>query len=307
MKAVRIGSRASRLALFQAEQVASLLKAKFQLETHIVPIVTTGDKLYNKALYDIGGKGLFLKEIEEALQNNVIDIAVHSLKDMPGALGDGLMLAGVLERKDPRDALISKDYYTLDTLPINARVGTSSSRRRVQLLRIRPDLQILPCRGNVETRIAKMRNGEFDAIILAYAGLLRLNLADLACAIDTGQLTPAPGQGVIALEVHKDNQFALDLCSAINHQPTWQIIQGERGFVEALNSSCKTPLAAFSELDQSSGNVKLQYMLSDFEGNFFLFKMMVCPLAESYEYAIGVAQEFTILMDEATKALNGLA
>jgi porphobilinogen deaminase len=111
---------------------------------------------------------------------------------------------------------------------------------------------------------------------------------------------------VIALEVHKDNQFALDLCGSINHQPTWKIIQGERGFVEALNSSCKTPLAAFSELNKSSGKVKLQYMLSDFEGNFFLFKMMVCPLEESYQCAIRVAREFTILMDEATQALHGL-
>lgn len=247
---IRIGTRKSVLALAQAELVRARLHLAFpMLEIELVPIITSGDKNTDKILADIGGKGLFTLELEEQLKDGRIDIAVHSLKDMETFLTPGLMIAATLERADPRDVLVSRSGKKLHELPAGAQIGTSSPRRAAQILIERPDLEIIPFRGNVITRLAKLKDGEAEATLLALAGLARLNKADEATEIlDTARFTPASGQGTIAIECAENNEEMLVALAQIDHLPTHTISLAERAVLAGLGGSCRTPIAAYGNI-----------------------------------------------------------
>ena len=244
-----------------------LIKKQFpKIECEIVPIITTGDKITDKNLYDIGGKALFLKELEEQLLDNKIDLAVHSLKDVPGILPAGLSLAATFEREDPRDCFVSFKYKSIEDLPIGAVVGSSSVRRKVILQQQRPDLKIVQFRGNINTRLQKLQNEEVDATILACAGLIRAELfnPEYCYPLEIDQMLPAAGQGIIALEIRKDDNKMQDFCNQINHLPTWHLAAAERGLLSYLDASCRTPLSAYAVFN--GDRIEAHYMMSDIEG-----------------------------------------
>jgi hydroxymethylbilane synthase len=242
-----IGTRGSPLALAQAEQVRARLAAAHGLSAEAVTlevIRTTGDAIRDRPLADAGGKGLFTKEIEEALIARTIHLAVHSAKDMPTILPPGLRIAGVLEREDPRDVFISAKAKALESLPHGARVGTASLRRQALVKRLRGDLDVVPMRGNVETRLRKLAAGEVDAIVLALAGLKRLGLAQAATTVlEVDEFLPAVGQGIIAIEARGGDERALGLVRAVNHDETAAALTAERAFLAVLEGSCRTPIA----------------------------------------------------------------
>jgi hydroxymethylbilane synthase len=245
---LRIGSRGSALALWQAEHVKARLEALGH-EVDIAVITTTGDRVQDRRLQSVGGKGAFLKEIEEALQADAVDLAVHSLKDVPTSLPDGLHLVAILERADPRDVLLSGGA-TLDALPPGARVGTTSLRRRAQLRARRPDLDVQDLRGNVDTRIRRLREGACDAILLARAGLVRLGRAHEATEVlDPDVILPAPGQGAVAVECRADDARTSAAVAVLDHAPTARAVTAERTFLAALHGGCNVPLGAYAEPD----------------------------------------------------------
>jgi len=246
VSALRIGTRGSALALWQAEHVKALLLAR-GLVAQLEVITTTGDRLLDRRLEAVGGKGAFLKEIEEALLARSVDLAVHSLKDVPTVLPEGLRLCAYLERADPRDGLVARAAGSLADLPAGARVGTTSLRRRAQLGAARPDLVLADLRGNVDTRLRKLRDGEFDAIVLAMAGVTRLGrAAEVTQALPAEEFLPAPGQGAIALECRVDDEAVLAALTLLNHRPTELAVTAERAFLAALGGGCNVPLGAFA-------------------------------------------------------------
>jgi len=248
-----IGSRGSKLALWQAEQARARLQAlNPQLDVHIEIIKTTGD-VKNDPLSVIGGKGVFTKELEDALLDGRIDLAVHSLKDLPTILPDGLSISAICEREDPRDALVlraeSKNGSLLH-LPHGAVVGTSSQRRLAQLKALRSDVVVRDLRGNVDTRIRKLDEGQYDAVILASAGLVRLGLQErISARIEINEMLPAVGQGAIAIETNSDNEFAVQITSRLDHLETRLACLAERAFLRGLGGGCQFPIAAHSILD----------------------------------------------------------
>jgi hydroxymethylbilane synthase len=248
---LRIATRKSQLALWQAEHVATLLRrAHAGLEVELVPMVTQGDRIQDRSLAAIGGKGLFIKELEVALEERRADIAVHSMKDLPGDLPAGLTIAAVLERADPRDALLSKVAARLHDLPHGARLGTSSLRRQAQLMAARPDLRIEPLRGNVDTRLRRLDAGEMDAIVLACAGLIRLGLESrISARLDPAISLPAVAQGVIGIECRGADARTLALVSVLNHRDTRIAMDAERAFAHRLGGSCQSPIAAHARLE----------------------------------------------------------
>jgi hydroxymethylbilane synthase len=248
---LRIATRKSQLALWQAGHVATLLReAHAGLEIELVPIVTQGDRIQDRSLAAIGGKGLFIKELEVALEEQRADIAVHSMKDLPGDLPDGLAIAAVLVRADARDALVAPSVARLEDLPRGARVGTSSLRRQAQLLAARPDLKIEAMRGNVDTRLRRLDAGDMDAIVLACAGLIRLGLESrIGARLDLQISLPAVAQGVIGIECRCTDSRTLRLVSVLNHQATRIAMDAERAFAHRLGGSCQSPIAAHAELD----------------------------------------------------------
>jgi hydroxymethylbilane synthase len=250
-KQLRIATRRSRLALWQAEHVAALLRAAHPgLDVALVPMVTEGDRILDRALAEVGGKGLFIKELEVAMFEDRADLAVHSMKDVPAELPDGMALAAVLERADPRDAFVSGRYAGLADLPRGARVGTASLRRQCQLRHARPDLEIVQLRGNVDTRLRKLDEGQYDAIILAAAGLKRLGLdARIASLVPTEASLPAVGQGVIGIECRTGDERTRALLAPLEHAPTRTCLDAERAFAARLQGSCQSPVAGFAELD----------------------------------------------------------
>jgi hydroxymethylbilane synthase len=244
---IRIGTRGSALALWQAEHVRARLVENGH-EVEIRTITTTGDRVLDRPLEAVGGKGLFLKEIEEAMLDRQVDLAVHSLKDVPTKLPDGLRLAAILERADPRDALLTGGP-TLRELPPGATVGTTSLRRRAQLLALRPDLAVADLRGNVDTRIKRLREGRFDAIVLALAGLARLGReAEATERLDARTFVPAPGQGAIALECRTRDEAVAAAASALHHDETARAVTSERAFLARLGGDCNVPLGAHAEV-----------------------------------------------------------
>lgn len=252
---VRVGTRGSRLALAQAESVAGGLRAR-GAEVELVPIRTSGDQLAQVALADFGGKALFVKEIEEALLAGRVDVAVHSLKDMPAALPAGLCLAAFPPREDPTDVLVTREVGGLAALPAGARVGTSSLRRRVLLHRLRPDLRDEPIRGNVDTRLSRLAEGRYDALVMASAGLRRLGLAPVgAVALPPDEFLPAAGQGILGVEVREGAGPLLELLATLDHTETRIQAEAERAFLFRLGAGCHTPVAGFARQDGSALSV----------------------------------------------------
>jgi len=240
-----IATRESRLALWQAEHVRDRLHSQFGLSVDLLGMTTLGDQILDRALSKIGGKGLFVKELETALEDGRAHLAVHSLKDVPMDLPAGFSLAAIWEREDPRDAFVSNRYAGLADLPQGAVVGTSSLRRLTQLLSVRPDLQIEPLRGNLDTRLRKLDEGGFDAIVLAAAGLMRLGLeARIRSRFEPAQMIPAAGQGALGIEVREDAAVLRDLLRQTIHIPTFLATHAERAVSRALGGSCSMPLAA---------------------------------------------------------------
>jgi hydroxymethylbilane synthase len=248
-----IATRESRLALWQAEHVRDLLAARFGLEVKLLGMTTRGDQILDRTLSKVGGKGLFVKELETALAQGHADVAVHSLKDVPMDLPPAFALAAVLEREDPRDALVSPHHASLADLPQGARVGTSSLRRVSQLAAQRPDLRIEPLRGNLDTRLRKLDEGQYDAIVLAAAGLVRLGLAErIRTRFEPTQMLPAAGQGALAIEVRADDESLREALAMLTHQPTWLAVHAERAVSRGLGGSCSMPLAAHASWQGSS-------------------------------------------------------
>lgn len=250
---LRIATRKSQLALWQAEHVAALLRrAHAGLRVELMPMSTKGDRILDRSLAAIGGKGLFIKELEIALEEGHADIAVHSMKDVPGELPRGFSIGAVLERADPRDALVASTAERLQDLPQGARVGTSSLRRQAQLLAMRPDLRIEALRGNVNTRIGRLDSGELDAIILACAGLIRMGWESrITGRLAPSAFVPAVGQGVIGIECRSDDAHTCSLLEVLNDAPTRTVLDAERAFSGRLGGSCQSPIAAYATLDGS--------------------------------------------------------
>ena len=247
LKKVVIATRESRLALWQAEHVKALLESSLGWQVELLGMTTLGDQILDRSLSKIGGKGLFVKELEVALAEGRADIAVHSLKDVPMDLPDGFALACVLEREDPHDALVSNKFAALADLPQGAVVGTSSLRRLVLLKALRPDLKIEPLRGNLDTRLRKLDEGQYDAIVLAAAGLKRLGLASrIRSSFASTDMLPAAGQGALGIEVCSDRSDLLEALATLAHMPTWLAVTAERTVSRAMGGSCSMPLAAFT-------------------------------------------------------------
>ncbi|PKH19601.1 hydroxymethylbilane synthase [Enterobacterales bacterium CwR94] len=248
---LRIATRQSPLALWQAQYVQTRLQAAHPgLQVELVPMVTKGDIILDTPLAKVGGKGLFVKELETAMLENRADIAVHSMKDVPIAFPEGLGLVTICEREDPRDAFVSNHYDSLDALPQGAIVGTSSLRRQCQLSKHRPDLQIRSLRGNVGTRLSKLDNGDYDAIILAAAGLIRLNLqARIRYALPTTISLPAVGQGAVGIECRLNDESTLSLLQALNHDDTAVRVTAERAMNTRLDGGCQVPIGSYAELE----------------------------------------------------------
>src|SRR5437016_6540762 len=254
---LRIGSRGSQLALWQANHVSALLRARGH-EVEIEIIHTTGDKITDVALAKVGTKGMFTKEIEEALAAGRVDLAVHSLKDLPTELSEGFEIAAITERQDPRDAFCSRHYSTIEDLPQGARVGTSSLRRQAQLKAIRPDLEIHPLRGNVDTRLRKLEQGEYAAILLALAGLKRLGKMELVQQIIPAEIMcPAAGQGALAIEIRRGDDATRQQVAFLDDANARATTTCERALLESMGGGCQVPIGAFAQVREVNGTIKL--------------------------------------------------
>ncbi|MCU7934419.1 MAG: hydroxymethylbilane synthase [Candidatus Thiodiazotropha sp. (ex Dulcina madagascariensis)] len=264
---IRIATRKSPLAMWQAEHVAAeLKKAHPNLQVELLGMSTQGDKILDTPLAKIGGKGLFIKELEQGLMSGQADIAVHSMKDVPVELPDGLHLPVIMQREDPRDAFVSNAYQRIDALPQGACVGTSSLRRQSQLAETRPDLVIKSLRGNVNTRLRKLDEGEYDAIILAAAGLKRLGFeARITALIGPEQSLPAIGQGAVGIECRVEDPRVNELIAPLHHQETACCVHAERAMNHRLNGGCQVPIAGFAMLE--SGNLWLRGLVGEPDGS----------------------------------------
>lgn len=263
---IRIGTRSSQLALWQARYVAGELEKLYEgCRVELVEFDTKGDRILGKALAEIGGKGLFTQELEEAMLAGEIDLAVHSLKDMPTELPDGLMLGAITKREVPFDALVSPKYKTLKNLPQGAKVGTSSLRRQAQLLKVRPDLQIELIRGNVNTRLRKLEEEQFDGIILAQAGLKRLGLEHVITQVFTAEeMLPAVGQGALAIECACANTEIRELLKPLQDEATCHAVTGERSFLHQLEGGCQVPMGVYGIC--ADGQLTLTALISSLDG-----------------------------------------
>lgn len=271
MKPVIIATRGSQLALWQAEHVKSrLMDAHPDLQVELKRIKTKGDIILDVPLSKVGGKGLFVKEIEEALLDGSADLAVHSMKDVPMELPEGLTLGCIPHRESPTDVLLSVHHANLDALPHGAHVGTSSLRRQAQLLALRPDLRISSLRGNVDTRLRKLMDGQYDAIILAGAGLNRLGLsAPHMQSLDTDVFLPAVGQGALGIECREDRPDILDMLAFLEHRPTRICVEAERGFLAGLEGGCQVPIAGHAVMD-SEQSFTLHGLVAEIDGSALL-------------------------------------
>lgn len=265
---LRIGSRGSQLALWQASHISALLRARGH-EVEIEIIHTTGDKITDVALAQVGTKGMFTKEIEEALAAGRVDLAVHSLKDLPTELPNGFEIAAITERQDPRDAFCSRHHSKIEDLPKGARIGTSSLRRQAQLKAIRRDLDIHPLRGNVDTRLRKLEEGQYDAIILASAGLKRLGKTELIKQIIPAEIMcPAAGQGALGIEIRRGDTRTRNLLAFLNDPNTGAATTCERALLNSLGGGCQVPIGAFAEMRE--GRLHLESIVADPDGTQLL-------------------------------------
>lgn len=304
MNKITIATRGSALALWQANHIKDLLQAKYNdLEVELSIIKTKGDIILDVPLAKVGGKGLFVKEIEDALLNGSADLAVHSMKDVPMVLPQGLILGAVPRREDRYDVFLSKKYKNITELPQNAVVGTSSLRRQAQVLAMRPDLEIKMLRGNVQTRINKMLAGEYDAIILAAAGIKRLGLSvPFQTALTPPDFLPACGQGALGIEVREDRKDILDLIAFLNDEETKICVEAERSFLKSLDGGCQVPIAAVSRLNGNT--LTLEGLVAEPDGQ----KVIRKTLEDSTENRIALGEKLaeTILNSGAKEILERL-
>ena len=301
---IRIGTRGSKLALTQSEWVKKKLERRHSgIRVDLVKIKTTGDKILDVPLSKVGGKGLFVKEIEEALLENRVDVAVHSMKDVPAQLPDDLMLSTFPPREDPSDALISGDQQSLDQLPKGAKVGTSSLRRGAQLLHFRPDLKLVPLRGNVDTRLNKLKSENLQAIILVTAGLNRLGLSNVITqTIPFHQLLPAVGQGALGLEVRRGDQGTIDLLDFLNHEETQTAVTAERAFLKTLEGGCQVPIAGFARVNGDT--LSFEGLVAELDGSK-IYKETVTGRRDEAEN-IGIEAAQTLLASGGGDVLRRL-
>lgn len=301
---IRIATRKSALALWQANHVQALLgKVHADIEVELVPIVTAGDRIIDRPLAAIGGKGLFLKELEHALLDGQADLAVHSMKDVPAAMTPGLVLDAVLPRANPFDALVSRDSRLLSELPAGSRVGTSSLRRQSQLLALRPDLVVSDLRGNVDTRLRKLDEGKYDAIVLACAGLQRLGLGDrITETLQPPDFLPASTQGIIALQWRRDDTQTRTLVTPLADVDTLVIASAERAVARVLEASCQVPLAVYGVLE--SGTISLRSRVSTPDGQELIQAAGDAPAGDAV--ALGERIAADLLKYGAGKIIAGL-
>ena len=299
-KPLRIATRQSRLALWQAEHVATRLReAHAGLAVTLVPMTTQGDRILDRALAEVGGKGLFIKELEVAIAAGRADIAVHSMKDVPTDLPADMTLAAMLPRADPRDAFVSVRHASFDALPQGARVGTSSLRRQSQLKDVRPDLEIGALRGNVETRLRKLDEGQYDAIILAAAGLIRLGLERrITHYFATDQSVPAVGQGIVGIECRSDDARSLALSAALNDETAARCCNAERAFARRLQGSCQSPIAGYAEIRE--GQLQLCGVVASPDGRSLYRGMLSGALTDVEATGVTLAER---LLDAGARAL----
>jgi len=303
-RTLRIATRKSALAMWQAEYVRDALPAHYpDLVIELVPMSTQGDKILDTPLAKIGGKGLFIKELEVAMLEGRADIAVHSMKDVPVEFPEGFGLHVICERENPYDAFVSNQYSSIDELPEGAVVGTSSLRRQCQLRKRRPDLTIKDLRGNVNTRLAKLDAGEYDAIILASAGLIRLGMQDrIAQPIPAEVSLPAVGQGAVGIECRNDDQDLIDLISALNHNDTATRVTAERALNARLQGGCQVPIGSFAEL--KDGRLTLTGMVGATDGSTLLFAQSSSDAQDAQ--ALGVTVAESLLAQGAGELLAAL-
>lgn len=299
-----IASRESLLAMWQARYIQTKTRALYpELAVSILGMTTTGDQILDTPLAKIGGKGLFVKELEVAMAEGRADIAVHSMKDVPMNLPEGFILAAIGEREDPRDALVSNEYTSLAELPVGAVVGTSSLRRQALLKAHYPHLVIAPLRGNVQTRLRKLDEGQYAAIVLAAAGLKRLDLgARIACTLEPSESLPAAGQGAIGIECLADRADLLELMAPLNHPDTAACVSAERALSRRLAGSCQTPLGAYAQI--LNGQLSLTGFVADLEGTRFVQANLTGSPRDAEKIGIALAEE--LLAQGAGKILAEL-
>lgn len=286
-----IGTRQSLLALWQSNHIASLLRKQYpDCQVTLKKIVTKGDRILDVPLAQIGGKGLFTKEIETELLDGTVDLAVHSLKDMPTILPEGLCLTAITTRANVGDAFVSNQYASFSELPQGAVLGTSSLRRKAQLLAVRPDLKIVDLRGNVDTRLRKLDEGQMDAIILAAAGLERLGHADrIREIIPTTVCLPAVGQGALAIECRSDNKEVRDMLAFLNDLPTKQATDAERAFLGLIEGGCQVPIGVHAEVEND--NVKIEAVIASLDGSKVLRNNITGPAANAADLGRKLGQQ----------------
>ncbi len=287
-KKLTIATRGSKLALWQAEHIRSLLQQRLGVLVELLVLKTKGDIILDVPLSKVGGKGLFVKEIEEALLDGRADLAVHSMKDVPMELPEGLVLGVIPERENPSDALLSVNFATLAALPKGAKVGTSSLRRQAQLLALRPDLQIISLRGNVDTRIRKLMEGDFDAIVMAAAGMNRLGLrTPQQEMLSAPAFLPAAGQGALGIEYKRDREDLVQALAFLNHAETFACVTAERGFLTGLEGGCQVPIAAFATLHGDT--LTLEGLVADPQGQRIIRRSEQGPAALARELGLSLA------------------
>jgi len=288
---IKIGTRGSQLALWQANWVKSAIQfSKNDISVSLEIIKTTGDKILDVPLAKVGGKGLFVKEIEEALLDGRIDIAVHSMKDMPAQLPDGLCIGAIPKRENPHDVLISKNDRLLSDLPKGARIGTSSLRRSSQLKHIRPDLEILPLRGNLDTRIRKIEAEKLDSIVLAAAGLRRLNYKDrISQYLPLEVMLPAVGQGALCIETRENDPQISPIADTMDHAETRMVVLAERAFLKRLEGGCQVPIAAFGQMEKEK--LLLTGLVADIEGKTVIRKSLTASCAMAEQIGVDLAEK----------------
>ncbi|AUX85571.1 MULTISPECIES: hydroxymethylbilane synthase [Acinetobacter] len=291
MKTLKIATRQSPLALWQAEFIRSCLEERnADLKVELVTFVTQGDKILDTPLAKIGGKGLFVKELEAALLDGRADLAVHSMKDVPMALPEGLSLAVICEREDPFDAFVSNHYANFNDLPQGAKVGTSSLRRKCQILKQRPDLEIIDLRGNVGTRLSKLDAGLYDAIILASAGLKRLGLSErIRHTLPASVSLPAVGQGALGLECRENDQQVLDLIQPLLHMETSACVRAERAFNAYLEGGCQVPIAGYATLH--ADELHIEGRVGSVDGATLLVAELRGPVVQAEQLGEALAQQ----------------
>ena len=303
-KTLRIATRKSALALWQANHVQDLLKESHPgIEIELVKIVTQGDRILDRPLAEIGGKGLFLKELERAMLDGEADLAVHSMKDVPAEMAEGLVLDAVLPRANPYDALVSRGGQVLADLPAGSRIGTSSLRRKSQLLALRPDLEVADLRGNVDTRLRKLDEGQYDAIILACAGLQRLGLGErITETLQPPDWLPASTQGIIGLQCRQDDSDTRSLIEPLADSDTMVVASAERAVARVLEATCQVPLAAHAVLE--SGMVRLKSIVSTTDGKTSIRASGEAPASDAV--ALGERVAADLLSNGAGRIIAGL-